>query len=273
MIKSSITISLVNEARGGPFVYWDDIRAACKEAKELGFTGIEIFAPGPEVLTKSEAAKIVADHGLQISALGTGGGWVLHKWTLTSPEEKVRVNARNFIASMIEAGAPFGAPAIIGSLQGRHSEAVDPLLAHSYLEEALDFLSAKAKNAGTFLLFEPLNRYESNLVRTIDEGMALVNKIGQKDHLKLLCDLFHMNIEEADIAASLIKCGTMVGHVHLADSNRKPAGLGHTDFGPISLALKQIGYRGYVSAEALPLPDSSKAARHTIDCFNRHFKG
>ena len=271
-MKSSVTISLVNEARGGPFVYWADVQEACKEAKSLGFTGIEIFAPGPEALAKSEAAKIATDHGLKIAALGTGGGWVLHKWTLTSPDEKIRNNARDFIARMIEAGAPHGAPAIIGSLQGRHCESVDQVQAHAYLEEALVYLSQKAKSAGTILLFEPLNRYESNLIRTVEEGMALVSKVGQSGSLKLLCDLFHMNIEETNIADSLRKCGAMVGHVHLADSNRKPAGLGHTDFKPIAAALKEINYQGFVSAEALPLPDSSKAANHTIDCFNRYFK-
>ena len=272
-MKSSVTLSLVNEARGGPFVYWSDVREACKEAKALGFIGIEVFAPGPEAFAKSEAAKIASDHGLKIAALGTGGGWVLHQWTLTSPEEKVRTNARDFIARMIEAGAPFGAPAIIGSLQGRHSEAVDQAKAHAYLEEALIYLSQKAKSVGTVLLFEPLNRYESNLIRTVEEGMVLISKLGQSGSLKLLCDLFHMNIEETNIAEALRKCGAMVGHVHLADSNRKPAGLGHTDFQPIAAALKDIAYQGFISAEALPLPDSSKAAKHTIDCFNRYFKG
>ena len=273
MMKSSITISLVNEARGGPFVYWSDVQEACKEAKALGFTGIEIFAPGPEALAKSEAGKIANDHGLKIAALGTGGGWVLHKWTLTSPEEKIRIHAKDFIERMIEAGAPYGAPAIIGSLQGRYCETVDQFQAHAYLEEALNYLSQKAKNVGTVLLLEPLNRYESNLIRTIDDGMSLISKVGQSDSLKLLCDLFHMNIEETNIADSLRKCGKMVGHVHLADSNRKPAGLGHTDFKPIADALKEIAYQGYISAEALPLPDSSKAAKHTIDCFNRYFNG
>lgn len=272
-MKSSATISLVNEARGGPFIYWEDIQGACKEAKALGFTGIEIFSPGPEALAKSEAAKIANDHGLKIAALGTGGGWVLHKWTLTSPDEKIRNNARDFIARMIEAGAPFGAPAIIGSLQGRHSESVDQAQAHAYLEDALIYLSQKAKSVGTVLLFEPLNRYESNLIRTIEEGMTLISKVGQTDSLRLLCDLFHMNIEETNMADSLKKCGAILGHVHLADSNRKPAGLGHTDFQPIAAALKDIAYQGYISAEALPLPNSSKAAKHTIDCFNRYFKG
>ena len=45
MIKSAVTISLVPEARGGPFVFWDDLEAGCRKAAALGFDGIELFAP------------------------------------------------------------------------------------------------------------------------------------------------------------------------------------------------------------------------------------
>ena len=81
-----------------------------------------------------------------------------------------------------------------------------------------------------------------------------------------------MNIEEPDLAAAIRAGGTHIGHVHLADSNRRPAGHGHTDFAPIATALREIGYDGYVSAEAFPYPDSHAAARATIDVFNRFFK-
>ena len=43
MIRSSVTISLVPEARGGPFVFWDDLENACLTAKELNFDAVEIF--------------------------------------------------------------------------------------------------------------------------------------------------------------------------------------------------------------------------------------
>ncbi|MDB5297590.1 MAG: hypothetical protein JWO31_3573, partial [Phycisphaerales bacterium] len=36
-------------------------------------------------------------------------------------------------------------------------------------------------------------------------------------------------------------------------------------------ALRQIGYAGYVSAEALPYPDPAAAARQTIEAFRTHF--
>ncbi|MFM8336344.1 MAG: TIM barrel protein, partial [Opitutaceae bacterium] len=58
-------------------------------------------------------------------------------------------------------------------------------------------------------------------------------------------------------------------HVHFADSNRRAVGLGHTDFAPVIAALREIGYRGYLSAEVFALPDAPRAAEQTIASFRR----
>src|SRR5688572_8896734 len=71
MIKSAVTISLVSESRGGPFVFWDDLAGACKTAGELGFDAVEIFAPGPDAVDPVELRKLLADHKLSLAAVGT----------------------------------------------------------------------------------------------------------------------------------------------------------------------------------------------------------
>jgi sugar phosphate isomerase/epimerase len=81
-----------------------------------------------------------------------------------------------------------------------------------------------------------------------------------------------MNIEEADLAASIQKNRQYIGHVHFADSNRKPIGFGHTQMQLIADALKASGYDGYVSAEAFPWPDPNLAAEQTIRSFKQFFK-
>jgi sugar phosphate isomerase/epimerase len=78
-----------------------------------------------------------------------------------------------------------------------------------------------------------------------------------------------MNIEESDLAGALRQAGPLVAHVHFSDSNRRAAGWGHTDFAPIIQALREIGYRGYLSAEVLPVPDSESAARQAITAFHQ----
>jgi sugar phosphate isomerase/epimerase len=86
----------------------------------------------------------------------------------------------------------------------------------------------------------------------------LLDEVGEPT-FKLLADTFHMNIEEADISASLRQAGERIGYVHIADSNRRAPGQGHTDFRTIFQTLAQIGYCGPVSAEMLPLPDDLTA--------------
>jgi sugar phosphate isomerase/epimerase len=81
-----------------------------------------------------------------------------------------------------------------------------------------------------------------------------------------------MNVEEADLAAALRLAGPAVGHVHFVDSNRRPAGLGHLDFAPIAAALRDVGYAGYLSAEALPFPSPDQAARTTAATFQKFFR-
>jgi sugar phosphate isomerase/epimerase len=89
--------------------------------------------------------------------------------------------------------------------------------------------------------------------------------------VKLLCDLFHMNLEEVSLAEALRNAGQHVGHVHFADSNRRAVGFGHTDLAPVVQALREIGYAGAVSAEILPLPDSDAAAAQTMQAYRRFF--
>lgn len=271
MIRSSVTVSLVPEAKGGPFVFWDDLQKAARISSELHFDAIEIFAPGPDQIESEGVRTALNENGLELAAIGTGAGWVKHKLHLTMPDATARSSAVAFIKSMIEAGAIHKAPAIIGSMQGRWGEGTDRDTALSYLREALEELGQFAGKLGVPLLFEPLNRYETNLIRNIDEGVQLLTELSTQN-VRLLADLFHMNIEEADIAESLKRGGEHIGHIHFVDSNRKPAGNGHIPFVDVASTLKEMNYRGFVSAEALPWPDPHSAAEQTIKSFHRYFR-
>jgi len=275
-MKSAITICLVPEARQGPFVFHttasgEGLAAACRTAAELGFDAIEIFPESADAVPVKALAEVLADHGLGLAAVGTGAGWVKHKLHLCHADAGVRAEARAFIAGIIDLAGQCAAPAIIGSMQGRCEGDVSRDEALDHLASALDVLGARAAGQGQVLLYEPLNRYETNLFNRQEDAASWLDSRGLLS-VRLLCDLFHMNIEEADVAAALVAVGRRVGHVHWADSNRQAMGLGHTDAAPVVAALRRIGYEGFLSAEVFPLPTAMDAARQTIASLGPHRK-
>lgn len=271
MMKSAVTVSLVKEAEGGPFVFWHDLPAACQTAAELGYDAIELFAPGPEAVDPAELKSLLDQHGLNLAAVGTGAGMVIHKLSLTDPDPNRRAEAIHFVKTMISLGGPFGAPAIIGSMQGRWEVNVSKEQALAWLAEALQELALHAQQFRIPLIYEPLNRYETNLICTMSDGVYFLEQEGIAN-VVLLADLFHMNIEEADIAEAIRHGAKHIGHVHFVDSHRKPAGTGHMNYEPIARALQDIGYDKYASAEAFPWPNPLDAAKKTIESFQKYLK-
>lgn len=270
-MKSAITVSLVEEARGGPFVFWDGLADAFQQAARIGFDAIEIFAPGPDTVDADELKRLTDQHALKVAAVGTGAGMVKHGLSLTDPDAVKRRRAIQFVSDMIDFGGPYGAPAIIGSMQGKWGGPLDRAATLELLAEALNQLGPRAGRYNVPLIYEPLNRYETNLLTTIAEGVSFLKTLSS-DNVKLLADLFHMNIEESDLADAIGQGGKYIGHIHFVDSNRQAAGMGHIDFAPIIEALDKIEYGGYLSAEAFPIPNSVAAAEKTIETFRRYVK-
>lgn len=268
-MRSAITVSLVPESKGGPFVFSDGLSDACGHAAALGFDAVEIFPPSASAIDVADLTRLLERHRLRVAAVGTGAGWVVRKLTLSHGDEAMRREARAFVREIIDLAGRFGAPAIIGSMQGRWDAAVSRDQALAFLGEALNELGDHAARHGVPLLYEPLNRYETNLFNRLGDTAAWLRTL-RTGNVRLLADLFHMGIEEADPAAAVRAAGPMTGHVHFADSNRHAMGFGHTAVAPIIAALREIGYTGYLSAEVLPLPDSLTAARQTIAAFRQH---
>ena len=265
-MKSAITISLVEEARKGPFVYHDGLADGCERAAAAGFDAVELFVPSAGPLP--ELAGLLQKHDLKLAAIGTGAGWVKHKLSLTDGDAAKHTAAVTYVQGVIDLAAQYDAPAIIGSMQGKSGDGVSHEQAIGYLKESLEALGPHAEKKGQSLFYEPLNRYETNLFNQLSDGCDVLDSL-ETSNVKLLADLFHMNIEEADLPHAIRHAGKHIGHVHFVDSNRSAAGLGHTDFAPIVQALNDIGYEGYLCAEAFPLPDADTCAKTTIETIKR----
>ena len=271
-VRCAVTLSLVPEVRGGPFVFWDDVAAACHAAARIGFDGLELFPSTAASVPVAELRAALAGNGLALAAVGTGAGGVVHGLSLAQPDPGQRQRAVDFVRAIVELAASFDAPAIVGSMQGRSAEGEPREEALARLADSLAQLAEHAAAAGGRVLLEPLNRYETDLCNTLQQGGELLARVGS-ERLALLADLFHMNIEEADIAAALGAAAAQLGHLHFVDSNRRPAGCGHLSYAPIAAALRAASYRGWASAEAFPYPDPEAAARQTIHSYRAYLEG
>lgn len=237
----------------------------------LGYQGVELAVRDPTAVPARALRALFARYGLEVPALGTGQAWVEEGLSLTHPDPAVRAAALRRLEGHLELAAEWGAMVIIGLIRGRLGPGEDPGGARARLAEGLDRLARQAAARGVRLALEPLNRYEVDLLHTVEEAMALIQELGHEG-IGILFDTFHANIEEASMEAALRQAGPRLFHVHLADSNRRAPGWGHLDFRPLLTTLRAIGYRGWLSAEVLPVPSLEAAmtqfarwARSTLD--------
>lgn len=266
--KTAVTICRVPEMAAGPFVFHDELEVAFAKAAACGFDAVELFFAGPDQVPVEEIRKLCEQFGLGVAAVGSGAGMVKHGLSLTDSSPEKRQAALDFILRMVEFGGRLGAPCILGSMQGRWGGEVSREQALEFLAAALTVIDKAAAEAGVPFIYEPLNRYETNLFNRLEPAAEFLNSY-RFQHVVLLADLFHMNIEEADPAAALVAAGSRVGHVHWADSNRLAMGSGHTLSGPIAEALRQISYQGFISAEIFTNGDPEAAARQTLASIRR----
>jgi sugar phosphate isomerase/epimerase len=189
---------------------------------------------------------------------------------LLHPDPAERARGKEITRRRLYLAGALGAAGVLEVPQfGRRSELPDlsPLktadeLEHELLALQLRELAPAAVEAGVSLFLEPLNRYEAHVVNRVEQGAAYAEAAGPG--IATMADFFHMNIEEADIAASIRAAGRHVVYVHVADSNRQQPGRGHLDFRPGFAALKEIGYDGWLGIECRVAGSFEEAIRETV---------
>lgn len=240
-----------------------DFAASVSKVAAWGYDGVEVAIRDPALVDSDELDRLVSGLGLIVPAIGTGQAWGEEGLSLTSDDEAVRVQAIERIRSHVPLAARLDAMIILGLIRGMTPEGQTHQQSMAFLVEAIRECATVAAETGVRFALEPMNRYETDLVHTVAEGMDLIERVGA-ENFGLLLDTFHMNIEEPSIEESIRRCGDRIFHVHVADSNRWHPGAGHLDFASILATLQEVGYDGFVSGEFMPVPDPDTAAERSI---------
>lgn len=266
-MKKSIVIS-TQPTKFSALAFKEDFKKSVKKVANLGFDGAELAVRNPKDLKLEDVIKIIKKNNLDVPAIGTGQAYGEEGLSFSDPDETIRKIAVERIKDQIVFASHFDAQVIIGLIRGMIVESVNRTEAEGWTIDCLRKCTEFARKYNIRLTLEPVNRYESNFINTLNEGIEFIKQV-EASNLGLLADTFHMNIEEVSIYDSIIQAKDYITHVHFADSNRWAPGCGHLDFEKIVQTLKKINYQGYVSAEILPLPDPDSCARLTAKTLNR----
>jgi D-psicose/D-tagatose/L-ribulose 3-epimerase len=216
---------------------------------DLGYDGIEL-AGEPDVMTASGVREVVEPLGLAVTSIC---GIYTPARDLSHPDAAVRRQAVEYVRRCVVLGSELGASVVIvvPTAVGRTAPVADEPAEFQLAVESIAEAAADLGAGGPRLVLEALNRYETYLVPNLARADELREAVGSRD-VVLMADLFHMNIEEDDVPGAIRRHGAHIGHVHLADSNRREPGRGHTDFASVLAALDSVGYTGALTMEFLP---------------------
>ena len=231
--------------------------------RDFGFDVIELQVENKGDWDPGRAAEVLAEHdlGATLCAVMPPGR------DLLGDDEEV-ATTQEYLRHCVDVAERIGSGAVGGpiySAVGRTwlLEGDDRRRTIERLAEALRPLADYAGEHGVALALEPLNRYETSLVNTAEQGLEIVRAV-DSPALGLLLDTYHMNIEEKDPAAAIRSVGEHLVHVHACGTDRGTPGADHLDWDGIADALRDVAYDGAVCIESFTSENKTIAVAASI---------
>ncbi len=230
--------------------WMDDVVEHIHTAAQLGFDAVELPIMDPQSFPLERCLAALQSTGLAVYC-GTG----LNPSTdLSSLDSGIRAAGLAHLAQCLSIAHSLGSTSLEGvvhSAWGRHTALSKQ--ERQYMVEGLRQTADTAAALGMFLGLECVNRYESSVLNTVDQGLALLADI-KRNNVGLHLDTYHMNIEENSIPQALRTCADRLFFLHLSENQRGYPGSGHLPWEAIFSALNDIDYRGPLVIESYITP-------------------
>jgi D-psicose/D-tagatose/L-ribulose 3-epimerase len=216
----------------------------------LGFDLVELPVEEPGGWDADRTAELLGELGLGASLCCV----MPEGRDLAVQDAEAVASTQGYLRHCVDFAATLGSGVVAGPMYaavGRvwRMEADERTLTVERVANGLRPVAEHAGERGVKLAIEPLNRYETSLLNTVDQGLGLLDAL---DHPSagLLLDTFHMNIEEKDPAAAARAAGDRIAHVHACGTDRGAPGADSFDWPPFVSALDEAGYDGPMCIES-----------------------
>jgi D-psicose/D-tagatose/L-ribulose 3-epimerase len=217
---------------------------AIGEAVRYKFDFVEVAVLNPKRIDAKHTRRLLEKVGMRaVGSLGLPEGCWLSKDTDAGVA---------FLKAALDCCAAMGAEALSGVVYGGIGErtGVPPTeIEYANIARGLTEAAAHASKLGLQLGIEPVNRYESHLINTGWQGVAMIEKVGAAN-LFLHLDTYHMNIEEKGAGNGIIAGREHLRYIHLSESDRGTPGAGTCDWDEIFATLKAVGFKGGLAMES-----------------------
>jgi len=230
----------------------------------MGFDAVELPLENPGDLTGRVVAEALAETGLTpyvVGAMAPGRD-------LVDADADTVAATQDYLRACIDFAAGVGAASVCGpfyAATGRvwRMDAAQREAAYDELRTNLAPVVDHAVAHGVRLGIEPLNRYETSLINTVDQALtALDGLLG--DGLGLALDTYHLNIEERSSADAIRAAGPHLAHLQVCGSDRGAPGGDQTDWPSLVAALDDVGYAGPLNIESFTAENASIATAASI---------
>ncbi len=216
----------------------------------LGFDVLELCVEDPGLVSADAVACAGAEANVAFSVCGAFGP----DRDLAHRDPGPRENALQYIESLIDLAAAVGSPHVCGPMYSAVGKARldDPTERTAERARSVENLKRAAELAAgrdVRLAVEPLNRYETDMVNTAEQGLELCDEVGA-GNVGLLLDTYHMNIEEKSLGEAIRQAGDRLFHFHSCENDRGTPGTGHVPWPDAFAALADIGYGGQIVIES-----------------------
>lgn len=233
--------------------------------REIGFDGVEVPIFDPGSVDVDGIRRAAERCGLAI----TTSGALPPGTRLYGKSVRARKSAARYVRDAIRVVAELGAPLICGPLYkavGDFDESESPATQRWQTARAMAPLAKVAEAAGVMLAFEPLNRFETNFMNTVAQGVEFCRRV-ESPAGGLLLDTFHMHIEEKDTPAAIrsARRAGVLAHFHASENDRGTAGSGQVNWSGATEALARARYDGWVVLETFS--QSNQTIRKAVSCW------